>query len=153
MSAGTADREAPVLIAGGGLVGLSLAMFLAQHGVRSLAIERLRGGSPMPRAAHFHLRTLELFRLAGVEEAVKVQSEQEFLPEGAIVMMDSLAGRKLADIIGSLNAGVEEVSPCRRLFITQPGLEPILRGSGRGGRGHGPRPGTRSSTSRRTPTV
>ncbi len=25
----------------------------------------------------------------------------------------------------SLNAGVEEVSPCRRLFITQPGLEPI----------------------------
>ena len=26
--------EVPVLIAGGGLVGLSLAMFLAQHGIR-----------------------------------------------------------------------------------------------------------------------
>jgi 2-polyprenyl-6-methoxyphenol hydroxylase-like FAD-dependent oxidoreductase len=49
------------------------------------------------------------------------------LPEGAIIAMDSLAGRKLADIIGSLNSGVEAVSPCRRLFITQPGLEPILR--------------------------
>ena len=34
--------DAPVLIAGGGLVGLSAAMFLAQHGVRSLAIERRR---------------------------------------------------------------------------------------------------------------
>src|SRR5262249_25611438 len=48
-------------------------------------------------------------------------------PEGAIIAMDNLSGRKLADIIGSLNAGVEEVSPCRRLFISQPGLEPILR--------------------------
>ena len=115
------------MIAGGGLVGLSLAMFLAQHGVASLAVERLRGGSPVPRAAHFHLRTLELFRGAGIEDEVTRQSEREFLPEGAIIAMDSLAGRKLADIIGSLNAGVEVVSPCRRLFITQPGLEPILR--------------------------
>jgi 2-polyprenyl-6-methoxyphenol hydroxylase-like FAD-dependent oxidoreductase len=119
--------SAPVLIAGGGLVGLSTAMFLAQYGVRSVAIERLRGGSQLPRAAHFHMRTLELFRLAGIEEQVKAQSEREFLPEGSIVMMESLAGRKLADIIASLNEGVEEVSPCRRLFVTQPGLEPILR--------------------------
>jgi 2-polyprenyl-6-methoxyphenol hydroxylase-like FAD-dependent oxidoreductase len=74
------------------------------------------------------LRTLELFRLAGIEAHVKAQSEREFLPEGAIVMMDSLAGSKLADIIPSLNEGVEEISPCRRLFVTQPGLEPILRG-------------------------
>ena len=123
-----ADKiEHPVLIAGGGLVGLSLAMFLAKHGIPSLAIERLRGGSPVPRAAHFHLRTLEVFRQAGIEDEVIRQSNEEFLPEGAIIAMDSLAGKKLADIIGSLNAGVEAVSPCKRLFITQPGLEPILR--------------------------
>jgi len=121
------SSDHPVLIAGGGLVGLSTAMFLAQQGISSLAIERLRGGSPFPRAAHFHMRTLELFRQAGIEDEVIRQSNEEFLPEGAIVAMDSLAGRKLADIIGSLNAGVEAVSPCKRLFITQPGLEPILR--------------------------
>jgi len=121
-------EETPVVIAGGGLVGLSTAMFLAQHGVASVAIERLRGGSPLPRAAHFHVRTIELFRAAGIEEAVKEQSAREFLPEGAIVAMDSLAGRKLADIIPSLNVGVDEtLTPCRRLFVTQPGLEPILR--------------------------
>jgi putative polyketide hydroxylase len=119
--------DVPVLIAGAGLVGLSAAMFLAQHGVATIAIERLRGGSPLPRAAHFHLRTLELVRLAGIKDEVKAQSAREFLPEGAIVMMESLAGRKLADIIASLNEGVEEVSPCRRLFVSQPGLEPILR--------------------------
>ena len=122
-----ADERAPVVIAGGGLVGLSTAMFLAQQGVASIAVERLRSGSPLPRAAHFHLRTLELFRQAGIEDEVKRTSAEEFPPGGAIIAMDSLAGRKLADIIGSLNAGVEAVSPCRRLFITQPGLEPILR--------------------------
>jgi glycine/D-amino acid oxidase-like deaminating enzyme len=37
--------EVPVLLAGGGLVGLSTAMFLAQHGVASLAVEQLSGGS------------------------------------------------------------------------------------------------------------
>jgi 2-polyprenyl-6-methoxyphenol hydroxylase-like FAD-dependent oxidoreductase len=117
----------PVLIIGGGLVGLSTAMFLAQHGVASVAIERLRGVSALPRAAHFHLRTLELFRSAGVEDDVRGQSEREFTPEGAIVALESLAGKQIAAFIPSLNEGVEALSPTRRLFITQPGLEPILR--------------------------
>jgi 2-polyprenyl-6-methoxyphenol hydroxylase-like FAD-dependent oxidoreductase len=120
--------HAPVVIAGGGLVGMASAAFLARHGAAALVVERMRGGSRLPRAAHFHLRTLELLRAIGVEEDVKRQSELEFVPEGAIVSMDSLAGRKLADIIPSLNVGVDDtLSPCRRLFATQPGLEAILR--------------------------
>jgi putative polyketide hydroxylase len=120
-------EDAPVLIAGGGLVGLSTAMFLAQHGIPSLAIERLRGGSSLPRAAFFHMRTLEMFRAAGIEERVRRQSEQEFTPEGAVVLMDTISGRQLAGFIPSLNEGVEALSPSRRLFVSQPGLEPILR--------------------------
>ncbi|HEY6177836.1 MAG TPA: FAD-dependent monooxygenase [Kofleriaceae bacterium] len=119
--------EVPVLLAGGGLVGLSTAMFLAQHGIASLAVEQLSGASRLPRAAFFHMRTLELFRAAGIEDEVRRQSLREFEPEGAIVMVESLAGRELAAIIPSLNEGVDALSPCRRLFITQPGLEPILR--------------------------
>lgn len=120
-------HEAPVLIAGGGLVGLSAAAFLAQQGVRSLSIERLAASSPLPRAAYFHMRTLELFRGLGIEEAVRTQSAKEFVPDGAIIAMDTIAGRKLADIIPSLNEGIEALSPCRRLFLNQPSLEPILR--------------------------
>ena len=41
--------------------------------------------------------------------------------------MDCVSGRKLADIIPNLNEGVEALSPCRRLFLNQPSLEPILR--------------------------
>jgi 2-polyprenyl-6-methoxyphenol hydroxylase-like FAD-dependent oxidoreductase len=122
------EVDAPVVIAGGGLVGMASAAFLARHGVAAVVVERMRGESRLPRAAHFHLRTLELLRSIGVEEDVKRQSEVEFVPEGAIVSMDSLAGRKLADIVASLNVGVDEaLSPCRRLFVTQPGLEAILR--------------------------
>ena len=68
------DAEVPVLIAGGGLIGLSTAMFLAQHGIRSLAVERLKTGSLLPRAGHFHLRTIELFRSTGIEEEVRRRS-------------------------------------------------------------------------------
>jgi 2-polyprenyl-6-methoxyphenol hydroxylase-like FAD-dependent oxidoreductase len=121
------DREVPVLLAGGGLIGLSTAMFLALHGIPSVAVERLRGGSPLPRAAFFHMRTLEMFRSAGIEQQVREQSLKEFEPEGALIIMDSLSGQKLADIIPSLNEGVDALSPCRRLFVSQPGLEPILR--------------------------
>jgi 2-polyprenyl-6-methoxyphenol hydroxylase-like FAD-dependent oxidoreductase len=123
-----AEADVPVLIAGGGLIGLTTAMFLAQHGIRSIAIERMRSGSQLPRAAHFHLRTIELFRSAGIEEEVRQQSEKDFVPEGALIAMDSLSGRKLADIIPSLNVGVDDaLTPCRRLFVNQPGLEVILR--------------------------
>ncbi len=41
--------------------------------------------------------------------------------------LESLSGRKLADIMPSLNEGVAALSPCRRLYLNQPSLEPILR--------------------------
>jgi 2-polyprenyl-6-methoxyphenol hydroxylase-like FAD-dependent oxidoreductase len=120
-------NEAPVLIAGGGLVGLCAAAFLAQRGIRSLAIERLKATSPLPRAAFVHMRTMELFRSVGIEDAVRRRSDEDFVPEGAIIAMEALSGRKLADIMPSLNEGVEALSPCRRLYVNQPSLEPILR--------------------------
>lgn len=121
------EDDAPVLIAGGGMVGLSAATFLAQQGVRSISIEKLKASSPLPRAAFFHMRTLEMFRSVGIEMRVREASERDFVPEGAIIAMDAIAGRKLADIIPNLNEGVDALSPCRRLFLNQPSLEPILR--------------------------
>lgn len=126
-SAETADYDAPVLIAGGGMVGLCAAAFLAQRGIRSVSIERLKESSPLPRAAFFHMRTMEMFRSLGVEDEVRQRSSREFVPEGAIVAMDAVAGRKLGDIMSTLNDGVEAFSPCRRLYLNQPSLEPILR--------------------------
>jgi 2-polyprenyl-6-methoxyphenol hydroxylase-like FAD-dependent oxidoreductase len=121
------EGAAPVLIAGGGMVGLCAAAFLAQRDIPSVTIDRLKESSPLPRAAFFHMRTLEMFRSLGIEEAVRERSARDFVPEGAIVAMDFVAGRKLGDIMPSLNEGVEALSPCRRLYLNQPSLEPILR--------------------------
>jgi 2-polyprenyl-6-methoxyphenol hydroxylase-like FAD-dependent oxidoreductase len=119
--------DAPVLIAGGGLTGLAAASFLAKHGIRSIAIEKLKQSSPLPRAAFFHMRTMEMFRELGIEARVREESAKEFVPDGALITLDCITGRKLADIISSLNEGVDAVSPCRRWFLNQPSLEPILR--------------------------
>jgi 2-polyprenyl-6-methoxyphenol hydroxylase-like FAD-dependent oxidoreductase len=60
--------EYPVLIAGGGTVGLSMALFLARQGVAARLVERHPAVSIHPRVAGSGVRTMELFRLAGIED-------------------------------------------------------------------------------------
>jgi 2-polyprenyl-6-methoxyphenol hydroxylase-like FAD-dependent oxidoreductase len=121
------ENTVPVLVVGASMVGLSTALMLGLHGVHAVCVERHGGTAVHPRAAHFHLRTLEIFRAAGIEEAVREVSERQYDADGGISAVESLAGRELAHYIADLNAGVELVSPSRRLFLTQEALEPILR--------------------------
>ncbi|MFD8542870.1 FAD-dependent monooxygenase [Streptomyces sp. NPDC059649] len=60
----------PVLIAGGGTVGLSAALFLAHHGVPCLVVESQDGPSRHPRATGLGPRTAEFLRETGIAEAV-----------------------------------------------------------------------------------
>ena len=121
------EVEVPVLVVGGSLVGLSTALFLARHGVRSLVVERHSGTAIHPRAGHFNLRTLEILRQAGLEETIRRRSAEQYPPGGGISNVESLAGREIAMFFADLNAGVAEFSPTIRLFINQDALEPILR--------------------------
>src|ERR687897_478547 len=63
-----------VLIVGGGLTGLSTALFLAWHGVRPLLVERHPDLLIHPRARGFNQRTVELFRQVGLEPAIRAAS-------------------------------------------------------------------------------
>ncbi len=119
--------EVPVLIVGGSLVGLSTAMLLAWHGIESLAVERHASTAINPRAGHFNLRTLEILRSIGLEGTVRRRSEQQYIPDGGISNVESLAGREIMSFFTNLNAGVDEFSPTVRTFIDQDALEPILR--------------------------
>jgi 2-polyprenyl-6-methoxyphenol hydroxylase-like FAD-dependent oxidoreductase len=121
------NDQVPVLIVGGSLVGLTASVLLGSLGVEHLLVERHRGTAIHPRAASFHQRTMEIFRSAGIEAAVEAAAAREFVQNGALIAVDSLAGRELACFYRSFNDGVEELSPTRRLFITQIGLEPVLR--------------------------
>ena len=121
------EQEVPVLVVGGSLVGLTTSVLLASHGVRHMLIERHRGTAIHPRAASFHQRTMEILRSLGLQQAVEAAAEREFVQNGAIISVDALSGKELACFYRSFNEGVEGLSPTSRLFITQIGLEPVLR--------------------------
>ncbi len=123
----TSEHDVDVLIVGGSLVGLSTALFLRVHGIGCLAVERHASTAINPRAGHFQLRTLEILRSVGLEEAVRRKSEETYFVDGGINNVESLAGREIASYFPNLNAGVAEYSPTVRLFIDQDALEPILR--------------------------
>jgi 2-polyprenyl-6-methoxyphenol hydroxylase-like FAD-dependent oxidoreductase len=121
------EDDAPVLIVGGSLVGLSTAVFLASHGVIPLVVERHASTAIHPRAALVNQRTIEIYRGVGLEREILEASELEFEQNGAIVSVETLAGRELEYYFRHINDGVEGLSPSPRVFITQIGLEPILR--------------------------
>ena len=121
------DEEVPVLIVGGSLVGLTTAMLLGHHGVASLSVERHAGTAIHPRAGHFQLRTMEILRQLGLEDAARETSLRTYHPRGGINAVESLAGRELAVYIADVNEGIEGFSPTHRLFLDQDALEPLLR--------------------------
>lgn len=121
------EREVPVLIVGGSLVGLTTSLLLASRGVDHLLIERHRGTAIHPRAASFHQRTMEIFRGVGLQQAVESVAAREFTQHGAIVAVESLCGKELKYFYKSYSEGVEGLSATSRLFITQVGLEPLIR--------------------------
>ena len=123
----TSTSHTPVLIVGGSLVGLSTSLLLARYGVPHLLVESHTGTAIHPRAASFHQRSMEIFRSAGVQAEVEEAAAREFKQNGAIVAVESLGGKELQYFSRSWNDGVEDVSPTARLFITQVGLEPVLR--------------------------
>lgn len=67
-------EHTPVLIVGGGVVGLSAALFLAAQGVRAKLVERHPDLLMHPRARGFTPRTVELYRQVGLEPAIRAAS-------------------------------------------------------------------------------
>ncbi len=106
---------------------MSTAMLLGHHGIHSLAVEHHRGTAIHPRAAMITQRTMEVLRTVGVEEIVLKKSDEQFVQDGAIMAVETLAGKEIAYFIANLNEGVRDVSPSLRIFITQSLLEPLLK--------------------------
>jgi 2-polyprenyl-6-methoxyphenol hydroxylase-like FAD-dependent oxidoreductase len=122
-----ADTEVPVLVVGGSLVGMFMAALLGRLGVKALVAERHASTAIHPRAAFVYQRSMEVVRSLGVEDAVREKSFQQFEPDGAILSVESLAGKELHWDVPHMNEGVRDLSPTERLFITQQALEPLVK--------------------------
>src|ERR1700758_1252572 len=64
-------EQVPVLIAGGGPVGLTLALTLAQHGVAAMLVERNPSTTTHPKMDITNGRSMELFRHLGVADDLR----------------------------------------------------------------------------------
>jgi len=60
----------PVLIVGGGAVGLSASMMLARLGVQALLVTYHPDTSPQPRAHILNQRTMEIFTELGIADDI-----------------------------------------------------------------------------------
>lgn len=61
----------PVIIAGGGITGLTAALFLVKYGITPLLVERHRSTSIHPRSRGFDVRTMELYRELQLSEPIR----------------------------------------------------------------------------------
>jgi putative polyketide hydroxylase len=118
----------PVLIVGGGLVGLSAALFLRYHGVDCVLVERRNGASVLPRSRGVHMRTVELFRQIGIEQQVQ-QAAKSALKAGAFG--GARTGPSLVESTGLEIRGGHgglgfDPSPSSFCFCPQVLLEPVL---------------------------
>ncbi|MFI9557264.1 FAD-dependent monooxygenase [Nonomuraea endophytica] len=118
-----------VLVVGGSLVGLSAALFLARHGVDVMVVERHPGTSIHPRTPGYNARTMEYFRAAGVEEAVRAAGPWELAGSG-LLWAESLASPNQFWLSPPNARGADEgfadVSPCEDAVLSQDVLEPVL---------------------------
>ncbi|NUR86872.1 MAG: NAD(P)-binding protein [Nonomuraea sp.] len=83
--------KVPVLIVGGGLVGLATSMFLSRHAVRHLLVDKHPEVTLQGRARGINPRTMEIYRAFGVAEAVTAAG-RPFADDAGGVRCETLTG-------------------------------------------------------------
>jgi len=120
-------QSVPVLIVGGGPVGLTASLLLSRRGIRSLLVERHPGTAIHPKARGINARTMEIFRQQGVEAEVRAAG---LPPErtGFIIWARTLAGEEIERRVPARGRPESEgITPVRACLCAQDYLEPVLR--------------------------
>ncbi|MER7565275.1 FAD-dependent monooxygenase [Streptomyces sp. NPDC097941] len=120
-------HRVPVLIVGGSLVGLSTSVFLGRLGVPHMLVERHAGTSIHPRGRGNNVRTMELFRTAGVEPMIR-QAAATLADNHGILQTPTLVGDAGEWLFKEIDAGggLARFSPSSWCLCSQNDLEPVL---------------------------
>jgi 2-polyprenyl-6-methoxyphenol hydroxylase-like FAD-dependent oxidoreductase len=127
--------QIPVLIVGGGLVGLTAALCLEKYKIPYLLVERHAGTSIHPRANGMNIRTMEIFRELGIEKEIRAAGKVLEKSNGSI-QVEVLAGTDLSQLKRIAPNGhelkevtgriIEELSPVAACACSQDQSEPVL---------------------------
>ena len=120
-----AVEHVPVLIVGAGAGGLATSALLAEHGVRSLLVEKRREIFIYPKARNLSFRSLEILRALGLEAEVHAVAER--VSDMVVKPTLDSAEEKLAIDIDAFFAGLDQLSPEPAVqYCPQSSLEPML---------------------------
>ncbi|MFD3328248.1 FAD-dependent oxidoreductase [Streptomyces sp. NPDC058701] len=122
------DHHVPVLIVGGSLVGLCTSLFLGRHGIRHMLVEKHGGTSLHPRGRGINVRTMELFRVAGVEARIRDAASVLSANHG-ILQGGSLTGDDSEWLFEEIDPGgaLARFSPSAWCLCSQNDIEPVLK--------------------------
>ncbi|KMS72873.1 monooxygenase [Streptomyces viridochromogenes] len=120
-------ESVPVLIVGGSLVGLSTSVFLGRLGIEHMLVERHAGTSTHPRGRGNNVRTMEIYRTAGLESRIRAAASVLAGNDG-ILQVDRLTGTQRRWIVGDISGGMDisRVSSSDWCLCSQNDLEPVL---------------------------
>src|SRR5262245_32904136 len=126
------EERTPVLVAGGGLVGLATALLLAQHGVAAVVVEKHAGTAVHPRARGFQPPTVELLAPSGVAAAM-IEAGVGASPGTALGVLRAvtLRGPVLDWRTETVGPAATALSPYPLVAIGQDRLEPMLLAAAR----------------------
>ncbi|MER7336272.1 FAD-dependent monooxygenase [Streptomyces sp. NPDC000075] len=127
-----ADVRVPVLVVGGSLVGLPTSLFLSRHGIRHMVVEKHAGTSVHPRGRGINARTMELFRTAGVEPAIRKEASALEANQG-ILQTQALIGGEHKWLIKAVDpsGALARLSPTGWCLCSQNNIEPVLAAQSR----------------------
>jgi len=120
--------DIPVLIVGGGPVGLTASLMLSRLGIQSLLVERHSGTAILPKARAINARSMEMYRQLGLEQEIRAAGmDPKF--GGMVLWAESLVGREIQRLDREqLNGGVQvPPSALTNCGCAQDVLEPLLR--------------------------
>jgi 2-polyprenyl-6-methoxyphenol hydroxylase-like FAD-dependent oxidoreductase len=120
--------EIPVLIVGGGPVGLGLAAELGLRGIGCLLVEQGDGTIYFPRANTVNSRTMEFCRRWGVADAVRHAGTPPGYPSD-VVYLTTFQGHEIARITRPTYGGIKPLTttPEQSQRCNQLWFDPILR--------------------------
>ncbi len=123
----SSSEQVPVAIAGGGVVGITLALMLARRGVASVVLERELEPHRLPRAHAVNPRTIEILRELGITDAELrgVGAPKELTSE--VRFVTTLTGYCFGTLpYERQDDDVRAVTPSPLVNIPQPALEALL---------------------------